>query len=299
MDSFVNDAGRSQRRPAHSLTSNECEPKNFATTRKHELKAVGLATLYFGVWLGVLLVSNPELKTNLPMNKMEKASRLLLLTGLCLGLAGPGAAHAGLFGPKGSSKQEKQANVRKKRDEMLAELYRTKPEMKAVLSKAKGYATFSQMDMNLFLLASGNGYGVLVDNRTKKETFMRVASLGGGVGFGVKDIRVIFVFHDTNAMKGFVEQGVQFGGKADASAKYQDVGVSAEQNVKAIVDYKDGTVSAGSSTDLRAAQDAKAREAAALATRGAMEIYQFTDSGVSLQATVSGTKYWKDSELNK
>jgi hypothetical protein len=30
-----------------------------------------------------------------------------------------------------------------------------------------------------------------------------------------------------------------------------------------------------------------------------MQIYQFTESGISLQATVAGTKYWKDSSLNK
>ena len=29
-----------------------------------------------------------------------------------------------------------------------------------------------------------------------------------------------------------------------------------------------------------------------------MKIYQFTESGLALQATVSGTKYWKDSKLN-
>jgi len=29
-----------------------------------------------------------------------------------------------------------------------------------------------------------------------------------------------------------------------------------------------------------------------------MEIYQFTKSGIALQATVAGTKYWKDKKLN-
>jgi hypothetical protein len=29
------------------------------------------------------------------------------------------------------------------------------------------------------------------------------------------------------------------------------------------------------------------------------EIYQMTDTGVALQATVAGTKYWKDKDLNK
>ena len=39
--------------------------------------------------------------------------------------------------------------------------------------------------------------------------------------------------------------------------------------------------------------------AAQIATRGAMEVYQFTENGIALQATVSGTKYWQDSKLNK
>jgi hypothetical protein len=30
-----------------------------------------------------------------------------------------------------------------------------------------------------------------------------------------------------------------------------------------------------------------------------MEIYQFTQSGLALQATVQGTKYWRDEALNK
>jgi lipid-binding SYLF domain-containing protein len=131
-----------------------------------------------------------------------------------------------------------------------------------------------------------------------KETFMRMASLGGGVGAGVKDLRVIFIFHDPAVMKQFVEQGVQFGGQADVSAKYQDTGVSGEQTVKAGLNYKDGTVTAGSSTDLTVKAAGQDGAAATIATRGGMEIYQFTESGVSLQATVSGTKYWKDSKLN-
>ena len=55
---------------------------------------------------------------------------------------------------------------------MLAELYKTKPELKDRIPKAAGYATFKQTDKNLFLLASGRGYGVLKDNKTGKDTFM-------------------------------------------------------------------------------------------------------------------------------
>jgi hypothetical protein len=218
---------------------------------------------------------------------------------LSLALAfGAQSIHAGLFSPKGDSPEEKRLVVLNQREEMLAELYRTKPELKDRIQKAAGYATFKQTDMNLFLLASGRGYGVLKDNKTGKDTFMCVASLGTGVGMGVKDLRVVFVFNDAKVMQQFVEQGVQFGGKGDASAKYKDTGVSAEGGAKANVDVKEGTVATGVTTDTRAnAKDEKA--SVAIATPGGMEIYQFTESGVSLQATVQGTKYWKDSKLNQ
>ena len=204
-----------------------------------------------------------------------------------------------LFGPKGDNPDEKRAGVQKQRDEMLNQLYAARPDMREKLPKAAGYATFKQTDVNLFLLASASGYGVLVDNRSGKETFMRVGSLGGGVGMGIKDMRVVFVFNDEKVMHQFVEEGWQFGGKADASAKYQETGVSAEQAVKANVDFKDGTVAAGSSTDARAGTAKSGQDSVAAGLGGPMEIFQFTESGVSLQATVAGTKYWKDSELNK
>ena len=182
---------------------------------------------------------------------------------------------------------------------MLAQLYATNPDMKKVLKKAAGYATFKQVNVNLFLLATANGYGVVMDNKAGRDTFMRMASLGGGIGAGVKDVRVIFVFHDPQLMKQFVQEGWQVGGQADAAAKYQDTGISAEQNVKGGVSFRDGTVATGSSTDLRAGTQKSDAASTGLATLGGMEIYQFTESGVALQATVAGTKYWKDSKLNK
>ncbi|MFN0012638.1 MAG: hypothetical protein ACKVS8_13450 [Phycisphaerales bacterium] len=225
----------------------------------------------------------------------------LVALGLLCGFVGTGAALANsldIFGPKGDTVDKKRAAVEKERDAMLTELYGIKPEIKERMKKAAGYATFSKTEVNLLLLASGNGYGVLVDQATGKKTYMRVGSLGGGVGVGVTDLRVIFIFNDAAVMKTFVEQGWQFGGGADASAKIDNKGVSASQTAKANVDVKDGTVKGGASSDASAGTDAASKTAATAATSGPMEIYQFTKSGISLQATVSGTKYWKDSELN-
>ncbi|MBE7498879.1 MAG: hypothetical protein HS113_00905 [Verrucomicrobiales bacterium] len=230
------------------------------------------------------------------------AIRIALLPGALLAtslLVGSLSSLAGLFGPKGDTPEEKRQEVLKQRTEMLAELVRTKPEVKDRLRQAAGYATFKQTDMNLFLLASGRGYGVLRNNQTGKDVYMGVAALGGGVGLGVKDLRVIFVFNDARVMQQFVEQGWQFGGKGDAAAKYKDTGVSAEGGAKASVDFKQGTVTAAAGTDSRAGSQKADQVSAAAATTGGIEIYQFTQSGLSLQATVQGTKYWKDAKLNK
>jgi lipid-binding SYLF domain-containing protein len=227
---------------------------------------------------------------------LVKCLRLALLAGALFWAA---ESPAGLFGPKGDSNAEKKAGIRKQRDEMLTQLYAANPDMKKALKKAAGYATFKQVNVNLLLLATGNGYGVVVDNRTRKEIFMRMGSLGGGIGAGVKDVRVIFVFHDAKVMKQFIEEGWQFGGQADAAAKHEDAGVTAEQNVKGNVNFTDGTVSVGSSTAVAAGTDKHDATGAQLATKGGMEVYQFTESGIALQATVSGTKYWQDSKLNQ
>lgn len=212
-------------------------------------------------------------------------------------LVGP-VAMAGLFGPKGSDVEEKKNNVRKQREEMLAEVYKAKPELRAKIESAAGYATFKNLNVNLLLLATANGYGMVVDNQTGKETFMRMASLGGGVGAGVKDVRVVFVFNDATVMKQFVDSGWQFGGTADAAAKYEDTGIAGEATGKANVSVKQG-VNAGvggeATGGLTDSTSAKAKES----TKGGMEIYQFTESGLALQATVAGTKYWKDGKLNE
>ncbi len=230
---------------------------------------------------------------------LAPSRRLGLALLSCVVLLLPTSPRAGLFSPKGDSPEEKRQVIQKQRDEMLADLYNTKPDLKNRIAKAAGFATFKQTDMNLFMLASGRGYGVLHDNQVNKDIYMCVASLGGGVGLGIKDLRVVLVFNDAKVMQQFVEQGWQFGGKGDASAKYKDAGASAEGGVKANVDFKAGTVTAGATTDSRAGTSAADKTSASAGTSGGMEIYQFTESGLSLQATVQGTKYWKDAKLNQ
>ena len=98
---------------------------------------------------------------------------------------------------------------------------------------------------------------------------MSMGSIGGGVGYGAKDLSVVFIFKNTKVMKEFVERGMQFGGEADASAKARGGGIEAS---------KEAGVDSGGNL---------------------FEIYQITDTGAALQATVAGTKYWRDKKLNE
>ena len=191
-------------------------------------------------------------------------TRPLIAVALAL-LALPVAAD--LFSPKGDSTEQKRAEVRKQRDEILAKLYAAHPDTKEKIQKAAGYGTFNNKNLNLFLLSSGHGYGVVVD-KSGKETFMAMGSLGGGVGLGAKDLSVVFIFKTPDVLTKFVESGWQFGGEADATAKGAEKGGGAA---------KEGGVDTGGNL---------------------FEIYQMTDKGVALQATVAGTKYWKDKDLN-
>ena len=162
------------------------------------------------------------------------------------------------------SVSEKRATVQEMKSEVLAQLYKKKPQARSQVAGAPGYAVFSNANVNLIFMAAGGGYGVVKNNNTGQDIYMNMAEGGVGIGFGVKDYRIVMVFHTEKAMNDFVNSGWTFGGNADASAKAADKGGSIEGEVY----YGDVTV------------------------------YTFTEAGLALQATVKGTKFWKNDELN-
>ena len=183
--------------------------------------------------------------------------RLILVVSLLFGFAGGSIA---------DSPGEKRAEILKTRAETLARLYKVHPAAKAQIEKAYGYAVFSNIGVNLILLSAAGGSGVAHDNRTGRNTFMKMASGGIGLGLGVKDFRGIFVFSSEKAFTRFVNSGWEAGAHADAVAKAGRKGGSAEGAV---------TVAPG------------------------VALYQLTENGLALEATIQGTKYFKDHALNK
>jgi len=171
---------------------------------------------------------------------------------------------AGCATPQGDTTPEKRASVQEMVQNTLTEAYRLNPGLQGKVKRAAGYGVFSNRGTKFLVVSSGSGYGLVRDNRTGQETYMRVAEVGGGLGFGVKEFRAVFVFQNESTLRRFVESGWDFGGDVGAAAKTRTQG---------------GQVSAGASAQ-------------------GIEIYQFTDRGLELAATVAGTKYWQDKELN-
>ena len=155
--------------------------------------------------------------------------------------------------------------IRNRTKEILAQLYKAEPRAKTNIQKAAGYAAFSNFGMKIFVAGSGTGKGLAVDNKTKKEIFMKMIELQAGLGFGVKKFSLVWVFEKPDALATFVNSGWELGGQASAAAKAGEKGA--------------------------AFQDA-------LAIAPGVWLYQLTDKGVALELTAKGTKYYKDDDLN-
>lgn len=159
---------------------------------------------------------------------------------------------------------ERRDGIQTMRQEVLTELYQIKPDTRAQLSNAAGYAVFSNANVNIIFASLGGGFGVVKDNQSGQDTYMRMGEIGIGLGAGVKDFRAVFVFHDSDALERFMDLGVSVGGQADVAAKAGDLGAAV--GGEAVVDN--------------------------------VTVYQLTQSGLALQATIKGTRYWQDSDLN-
>ncbi|GGW94763.1 lipid-binding SYLF domain-containing protein [Alteromonas halophila] len=159
---------------------------------------------------------------------------------------------------------EKRQAILAMQDNALSRLYSEKPDTRAQIREAAGYAVFSNANVNVIFVAAGTGFGVATNKLTGERTYMNMAEGGVGLGLGAKDYRIVMVFHSQASLDYFLKHGWTAGGNADATAKAGGKGASAEG---------EGYL-------------------------GNVTVYTMTESGLALQATVKGTKFWKDKTLN-
>ena len=190
---------------------------------------------------------------------MKKLFAILFLTSVSLFF------FTGCGPSKKLSVAERQSRIVSMEQETLERLYFEAPHTQDSIKNSVGYGVFSNANVNIIFASAGGGYGVVVDSGTGQRTYMKMAMGGLGLGLGVKDYRVVLIFKEIDVMNKFVNKGWEFGAHADAAAQAGEVGgeVSGEG------DFHPG-----------------------------IEVYAMTESGLALQATVTGSKYWKDKNLN-
>jgi lipid-binding SYLF domain-containing protein len=166
---------------------------------------------------------------------------------------------------KGASKEQNRAEVRKMANDTLSRLYKIQPSARKAVGNATGYAVFSNFGMKIFFAGGGSGKGIAVNNKTKKETFMKMVEVQAGLGLGVKKFRLVWVFENQKVLDQFINSGWEFGGQATAAAQASGQGGAF---------------------------------AGAMSVSPGVWLYQLTDDGLALELTAKGTKYYKDDELN-
>jgi hypothetical protein len=114
---------------------------------------------------------------------MQRSGYLAIILSLAL------AFLALACGPKGATPEDKRDFVRNMRTNTLNKLYKIRPDARRNLQRGVGYAVFSNVESKFFVVGGGSGYGVVVDNATGQETFMRMARIHGGFGMGLVDFR--------------------------------------------------------------------------------------------------------------
>src|SRR5207244_3731421 len=101
----------------------------------------------------------------------------------------------------GDDNEKKREKSRKMAAQTLQDLYKREATAQTAVQKSAGYAVFNNMGTNLLLLSTARGSGIAVNTQSKQETFMKMISAGAGLGVGVKDYRVIFVFETIKPLR--------------------------------------------------------------------------------------------------
>ena len=166
--------------------------------------------------------------------------------------------------PAFADKAAQQAEILKVAQSTLQDIYKKKPELKAQVEKAPGYAVFTTYGLS-FLIGGAGGKGVAHNNKTKKNVFMDMAQASAGIQAGIAENRTLIIFKTEEALNNFVNKGWEFAGGGGAAAGA-------------------GEKTAGST-------DAESTVANA-------SYYTLTKNGLQAGGAIAGTKVWKNSDLN-
>jgi len=169
-------------------------------------------------------------------------------------------------GAADDSVAQQRAKIRQGAANTLKTLYSIQPSAKGAVENAYGHAVFSTFGMKIMFAGGGSGRGLAASREPKREIFMKMAQVQAGLGIGIKETQLVFVFLTPEAFNKFVTSGWEATSQGSVAATDGGRGMSMDGSV---------AVSPG------------------------VWLYQITGRGLAAQLTISGTKYYRDDELNR
>jgi lipid-binding SYLF domain-containing protein len=169
------------------------------------------------------------------------------------------------FGSFGDSDEERRAERIAESETALQLLFKEEPKAKDEVLNAYGFATFKNYGMSMMMMSADGGRGLAYSFKTKKTTFMNMASGGMGMGLGAKEYYSVFIFDNEKVFNDFVEDGWEMNSEIDASIKSNDDGETMNESY---------TIAKG------------------------VKLYKVTQKGAIVQMNIHGSKYWKCRDLN-
>lgn len=164
------------------------------------------------------------------------------------------------------SVEEKRTETREKAETTLQELYERQSGARYEVENSHAYAVFFNTGIKVGILGSSHGRGVAYNNVTGEECFMNMKELSAGLGLGVKEYSLVFIFENQDVWEHFTSgDWTCGGGTASAGATDGESGGGIEGAVK----LADG-----------------------------IWVYQMTTKGITLEASLNGTKFTRDKKLN-
>ena len=151
--------------------------------------------------------------------RLRLSDLLLTLCCLCLAPTLPRpAAAAGDQAAAPADPAATRAALRQLRKETLAALYKEDPKARVAIRGAAGYAVFESAGSHLLFVGGSQGRGILRDNLTGKETFMRMGAVRAGLDDRFEDLRTVLVFKKRESLQRFMDQGWTFGSDRDVAS---------------------------------------------------------------------------------
>ena len=157
--------------------------------------------------------------------------------------------------------------TRAKLDEMakktLARLLKEHPDSPPLFEHSAGYAVFDAREAS-FYVAAGYGRGVAVNRETEAHTYMKMATAGAELSFGIGGFerQLVILFENAADLKTFENEG--FDTTAEAGA------MVGEEKDELAVRFNEGKA-----------------------------MFVLTKKGWKVSAKLTGTRYWPDEELNQ